>query len=95
MGKLDVVLDRLMQRRALRRWEEIAEAALARFAAEEGRRFDGLAPDVADLFRRSSVDGWDRPIRLVREDAKWDLVSDGPDGVAGNADDVKSAIRRL
>ena len=31
---------------------EIAEAALARFAAEEGRRFDGLAPDVADLFRR-------------------------------------------
>ena len=31
---------------------EIAEAALARFAAEEGRRFDGLSPEVADLFRR-------------------------------------------
>jgi DNA-binding NtrC family response regulator len=31
---------------------EIAEAALARFAAEEGRRFDGLSPDVAALFRR-------------------------------------------
>ena len=31
---------------------EIAEAALARFAAEESRRFDGLSPDVADLFRR-------------------------------------------
>jgi two-component system, repressor protein LuxO len=30
---------------------EIAEAALGRFAAEEGRRFDGLAPDVARLFR--------------------------------------------
>lgn len=31
---------------------EIAEAALARFAAEEGRRFDGLSPEVAALFRR-------------------------------------------
>lgn len=31
---------------------EIAEEALARFAAEEGRRFDGLSPDVASLFRR-------------------------------------------
>lgn len=31
---------------------EIAEAALARFAAEEGRRFDGLSPPVAALFRR-------------------------------------------
>jgi DNA-binding NtrC family response regulator len=30
---------------------EIAEAALARFAAEEGRQFDGLAPEVATLFR--------------------------------------------
>jgi transcriptional regulator with PAS, ATPase and Fis domain len=30
---------------------EIAEAALARFAAEEGRRFDGLSPRVRDLFR--------------------------------------------
>ena len=30
---------------------EIAEAALARFAAEEGRDFDGLSPDVEDLFR--------------------------------------------
>lgn len=31
---------------------EIAEAALARFAVEEGRRFDGLVPEVAALFRR-------------------------------------------
>ncbi len=31
---------------------EIAEAALARFAAEEGRRFDGLSPETAALFRR-------------------------------------------
>lgn len=31
---------------------EIAEAALYRFAAEEGRRFDGLSPEVAALFRR-------------------------------------------
>ena len=30
---------------------EIAEAALSRFAEEEGRHFDGLAPEVADLFR--------------------------------------------
>ncbi|MFN4157533.1 MAG: sigma-54-dependent transcriptional regulator [Gemmobacter sp.] len=30
---------------------EIAEAALATFAAEEGRRFDGLSPEVAALFR--------------------------------------------
>lgn len=31
---------------------EIAEAALSRFATEEGRRFDGLSPDVTALFRR-------------------------------------------
>ncbi len=31
---------------------EIAESALLRFAEEEGRRFDGLTPEVADLFRR-------------------------------------------
>ena len=31
---------------------EIAEAALARFAEEEGRRFDGLHPEVRDLFLR-------------------------------------------
>ena len=31
---------------------EIAEAALARFAEEEGRQFDGLSDEVADLFRR-------------------------------------------
>ena len=31
---------------------EIAEEALARFAAEEGRTFDGLSPEVASLFRR-------------------------------------------
>jgi two-component system, repressor protein LuxO len=29
---------------------EIAEAALSRFAAEEGRRFDGLSPEVRALF---------------------------------------------
>ncbi len=31
---------------------EIAEAALARFAEEEGRHFDGIAHDVRALFRR-------------------------------------------
>jgi two-component system, repressor protein LuxO len=31
---------------------EIAEIALERFAREEGRQFDGFAPDVLDLFRR-------------------------------------------
>lgn len=31
---------------------EIAEAALARFAAEEGRQFDGLLPEVRSLFRQ-------------------------------------------
>jgi two-component system repressor protein LuxO len=31
---------------------EIAEAALCRFAEEEGREFDGLAPEVSVLFRR-------------------------------------------
>jgi two-component system repressor protein LuxO len=31
---------------------EIAEAALTRFASEEGRKFDGLHPEVRDLFLR-------------------------------------------
>ncbi len=36
---------------------EIAEAALARFSEEEGRRFDGFDPEVRDLFRRLSWPG--------------------------------------
>lgn len=36
---------------------EIAEEALARFAAEEGRRFDGLSPEVAAVFRRQPWPG--------------------------------------
>jgi two-component system, repressor protein LuxO len=36
---------------------EIAETALARFAEEEGRHFDGLAPDVRTLFRRHQWPG--------------------------------------
>ena len=31
---------------------EIAQNALSRFALEEGRQFDGFAPEVLDLFRR-------------------------------------------
>jgi len=31
---------------------EIAETALARFAQEEGKQFDGLSPEVRALFRR-------------------------------------------
>lgn len=41
---------------------EIAESALTRFAAEEGRRFDGLSPEVAALFRRLP---WPGNIRQV------------------------------
>ncbi len=36
---------------------EIAETMLARFAEEEGRRFEGLAPEVADLFLRHAWPG--------------------------------------
>jgi two-component system, repressor protein LuxO len=36
---------------------EIAEAALARFAAEEGRKFDGLDPSVKSIFRRATWPG--------------------------------------
>lgn len=41
---------------------EIAEAALARFASEEGRRFDGLDQDVQALFRRHP---WPGNVRQV------------------------------
>lgn len=41
---------------------EIAESALARFAEEENRHFDGLSPEVADLFRRLS---WPGNVRQV------------------------------
>jgi DNA-binding NtrC family response regulator len=41
---------------------EIAEAALVRFAAEEGRQFDGLDPEVQALFRRHS---WPGNVRQV------------------------------
>jgi DNA-binding NtrC family response regulator len=41
---------------------EIAEAALHRFAAEEGRAFTKLSPDVRALFRRLS---WPGNVRQV------------------------------
>ncbi len=41
---------------------EIAEVALERFAREEGRRFDGFAPGVLDLFCRL---GWPGNVRQV------------------------------
>lgn len=41
---------------------EIAEAALLRFAEEECRRFDGLSPEVADLFRKMP---WPGNVRQV------------------------------
>ncbi|MFN4155387.1 MAG: sigma-54-dependent transcriptional regulator [Paracoccaceae bacterium] len=41
---------------------EIAEVALERFAREEGRQFDGFAPEVLDLFRRL---GWPGNVRQV------------------------------
>jgi len=41
---------------------EIAEAALAHFAAEEGRQFDGLDPGVRALFRRQM---WPGNVRQV------------------------------
>ncbi|MFN4129983.1 MAG: sigma-54-dependent transcriptional regulator, partial [Paracoccaceae bacterium] len=41
---------------------EIAEVALERFAREEGRRFDGFAPEVLDLFRKL---GWPGNVRQV------------------------------
>ncbi|MGB8815156.1 MAG: sigma-54 dependent transcriptional regulator [Paracoccaceae bacterium] len=41
---------------------EIAEAALIRFASEEGRSFEGLDPSVSSLFRRLS---WPGNVRQV------------------------------
>ncbi|MEI6097297.1 MAG: sigma-54 dependent transcriptional regulator [Alphaproteobacteria bacterium] len=41
---------------------EIAEAALQQFAAEEGRQFDGLSPEVVDQFRRHP---WPGNVRQV------------------------------
>lgn len=41
---------------------EIAESALARFAEEENHHFDGLTPEVADLFRRMP---WPGNVRQV------------------------------
>ncbi len=41
---------------------EIAESALVSFAEEEGRRFDGLSPEVTDLFRQMP---WPGNVRQV------------------------------
>jgi DNA-binding NtrC family response regulator len=68
---------------------EIAEAALARFAVEEGKRFDGLSPEVAALFHRLPWPGNVRQVLnvirnivvmhdggLVTPDMLPDIVSD-------------------
>ena len=68
---------------------EIAEAALARFAVEEGKRYDGLSPEVAALFRRLPWPGNVRQVLnvirnivvmndggLVTPDMLPDIVSD-------------------
>ncbi|WP_132542756.1 sigma-54-dependent transcriptional regulator [Rhodovulum euryhalinum] len=56
---------------------EIAEAVLARFAAEEGRRFTGLAPEVAALFRRLPWPGNVRQLLNVLRHAV--VLHDGPE----------------
>ncbi|GAA0293891.1 sigma-54-dependent transcriptional regulator [Rhodovulum strictum] len=56
---------------------EIAESALVRLAAEEGRRFTGLSPEVADLFRRLSWPGNVRQLLNVLRHAV--VLHDGPD----------------
>ncbi|HDR29067.1 sigma-54-dependent transcriptional regulator [Rhodovulum sp.] len=56
---------------------EIAQAALARLSAEEGRRFTGLAPEVATLFRRLPWPGNVRQLLNVLRHAV--VLHDGPE----------------
>lgn len=49
---------------------------------------DALGDAVSDVI--SPVDSWGKPLRLVKEDAHWYVVSSGPDGRDGTSDDVRS-----
>ena len=55
---------------------EIAEATLARFAAEEGRGFKGLSPEVQSLFRRLPWPGNVRQVLNVIRNVV--VLHDGP-----------------
>jgi DNA-binding NtrC family response regulator len=56
---------------------EIAEAALNRLAAEEGRTFSGLSPEVADLFRHLPWPGNVRQLLNVLRHAV--VLNEGPE----------------
>ena len=58
---------------------EIAEAALQRFAEEEGRHFEALSPEVADLFRSLP---WPGNVRQVLNVIR-NVVVLNPGGVVG------------
>ncbi|RMH46532.1 MAG: sigma-54-dependent Fis family transcriptional regulator [Alphaproteobacteria bacterium] len=55
---------------------EIAERMLAQFAAEEGKHFTGLAPEVRDLFRRLPWPGNVRQLLNVLRNVV--VLNDGP-----------------
>jgi two-component system, repressor protein LuxO len=73
---------------------EIAEAALARFASEEGQNFDGMSDEVKSLFRRLPWPGNVRQVLNVIRNIV--VLNDGgevtpgmlPDTLAGQNDDT-------
>ena len=53
---------------------------------------EGALPDSLDQFSNmfSTMDPWGHPYKLVKEDTRFYVVSFGPDGREGTADDVRS-----
>lgn len=77
---------------ALQRHLEKTISAGSDFPTSMERLITSLPPHMRETLAR---DAWDRPLRLQRRDAHYELRSSGPDGAFDTSDDVvvKGAVQ--
>lgn len=73
-------------------YEALIKVEMFEELAKETKNRDGALPDSLDQFSNmfSTMDPWGHPYKLVKEDTRFYVVSFGPDGREGTADDVRS-----
>lgn len=73
-------------------YEALIKVEMFEELAKETKKREGALPDSLDQFSNmfSTMDPWGHPYKLVKEDTRFYVVSFGPDGREGTADDLRS-----
>lgn len=73
-------------------YEALFKVEMFEELARETKKREGSLPESLDQFSNvfGTKDPWGNPYRLVKEDTRFYVVSFGPDGREGTADDVRS-----